>query len=243
MATSMLENFEKYWGITSIILGIASILDPRYKMKLIQYFFREIYSEERKMNIENVKNALFRLYDAYVKKYDRHDIIPQWHVSTSIATSSTSNSNLAKLAVFVMETTEETPQKSELELYLDEKVHPGAGIEDGTFDILSWWKLNGRKYPIVAQIAHDDLAIPISTVASESAFSTGGRVLDEYRSSSKPSTVEALIYTQDWLKAKGNGIAHLGSIDAYSTITSASTIDSEYDSHLIESLDDESTIG
>ncbi|XP_077226251.1 zinc finger BED domain-containing protein RICESLEEPER 2-like [Tasmannia lanceolata] len=233
MAASMLEKFEKYWGITSIILGIASILDPRYKMKSIQYFFREIYSyeEERKMNIENVKNALFRFYDAYVEKYDIHDIIPHGHVSTSIATSSTSNSNLAKLAFFVMETTEETPQKSELELYLDEKVHPGAGIEDGTFDILSWWKLNGRKYPMVAQIARDVLAIPISTVASESAFSTGGRVLDEYRSSLKPSTVEALICTHDWLKAKGNGIAHLGSIDAYSTITSASIIDSEYAIH------------
>jgi hypothetical protein len=49
-------------------------------------------------------------------------------------------------------------------------------------------------------LARDVLAIPISTVASESAFSTGGRILDDFRSSLTPFMIEALICTQDWLR-------------------------------------------
>ena len=44
------------------------------------------------------------------------------------------------------------------------------------------------------------LAIPVSTVASKSAFSTGERVLDLYRCSITPQMVEALVCTQDWIK-------------------------------------------
>ena len=68
------------------------------------------------------------------------------------------------------------------------------------FDILMWWKINSSRYRVFSQIARDVLAILVSTVASESAFSTGGRVLDSLCSSLSPNTVEALICTQNWLK-------------------------------------------
>nr|KYP74117.1 Putative AC transposase [Cajanus cajan] len=64
------------------------------------------------------------------------------------------------------------------------------------------WKLNSGRFPILAKMTRDLLTIPISTVASEFAFSTEGRVLDPYHSSLTPRMVEALICTQDWLKRK-----------------------------------------
>jgi hypothetical protein len=85
---------------------------------------------------------------------------------------------------------------SEVDRYLSD----GCEATTKDFDVLTWWKLNALKYPILAEIARDVLAIPISTVASESAFSTGGRILDPFRSSLSPLTVEALICTQNWLK-------------------------------------------
>ena len=55
-------------------------------------------------------------------------------------------------------------------------------------------------FPILACLARDALAIIISIVASESAFSTSGRILDEFRSSLTHFMVEAIICTQDWLR-------------------------------------------
>uniref|UniRef100_A0A803N4L0 Transposase n=1 Tax=Chenopodium quinoa TaxID=63459 RepID=A0A803N4L0_CHEQI len=74
--------------------------------------------------------------------------------------------------------------------------------EEEEQDALTWWGKNGQRYVILNRMACDILAIPLSTVASESAFSTGGRTLDPFRSSLTPKMVQALLCTQDWLRAK-----------------------------------------
>ncbi|KAL5716878.1 hypothetical protein ACHQM5_009989 [Ranunculus cassubicifolius] len=58
-------------------------------------------------------------------------------------------------------------------------------------------------------MARDVLAIPASTVASESVFSTGGRVLDKYRSSMGLDTAQGLICGQDWLRDRFKGMKYV----------------------------------
>ena len=88
-------------------------------------------------------------------------------------------------------------RQAQLDLYLDEpRVDRNAKL-----DILAFWKGNEFRYPELAAMARDILSIPISTVASESTFSVGGRVIDQFRSALKPNVVEALICTRDWLYA------------------------------------------
>ena len=109
---------------------------------------------------------------------------------------------------------------NDLERYLvEESVSPLKP----DFDILSWWKENQRKYRVLSQIARDVLAIQVSTVASESAFSTGGRILDPFRSSLSPKMVEALICTQNWVRSSHEGIQvkdYLDELQTYENIES-----------------------
>ena len=55
--------------------------------------------------------------------------------------------------------------------------------------------------------------MPISTIASESTFSTSGWVLDAFRSSLTPKLVEALICVQDWIKTPNNDLSVEETID------------------------------
>jgi hypothetical protein len=87
--------------------------------------------------------------------------------------------------------------RTEIEQYFGEDVE----IPSETFDILMWWKVNLAKFLVFSEIVQDVLAIPITTIAFESVFSTGGRVIDPFRSSSTPKTMEALICSQNWLRS------------------------------------------
>jgi hypothetical protein len=58
-------------------------------------------------------------------------------------------------------------------------------------------------------MARDVLSILISTIASESTFSIGGRVIDQYRSLLKPDIVEALVCTRNWLYGEQGNISYL----------------------------------
>jgi hypothetical protein len=43
METKMIVKFDKYWGDTNLLMSIAAVLDPRYKIKLINFCFPIMY--------------------------------------------------------------------------------------------------------------------------------------------------------------------------------------------------------
>ena len=143
-----------------------------------------------------LKNTLYKLIQEY-----------QWKGKSGNNRSMGSSSYLAlgaggdeafkkrsKLRLYLSTFTSNSSSQVKLELdhYLEEAVLP---FSDDLFDILAWWKQNGVKYPTLQALARDLLAILVSTVASESAFSTSGRVISSHRSRLNPNTIEALMCT------------------------------------------------
>ena len=58
----------------------------------------------------------------------------------------------------------------------DHFIDEGVLKRNEDFDILGWWKSNGLKYPTLQMIAIDILVISVTTIVSESAFNTSGRL-------------------------------------------------------------------
>ena len=54
---------------------------------------------------------------------------------------------------------------------------------------------------MLAEMVRDLLAMQVSSVASESAYSTSGRILEQYRSCLTHYLIEVLMCSEKWLKA------------------------------------------
>lgn len=207
MAVPMVDKFEKYWDIANKLLEIPTILDPRYKMKSIEYFYKLLYDPfVAEIKVESARKAFCDLFGEYASQPSQTPsnatISRNFEVGTgnSIESSSSLNATRLGLEKFIYESNSTHHSKSELEVYLEDKCCPG--IEDSSFDILAWWRTNGPKYPIISRMARDILSVPVTTVASESAFSSAKRILDDYRCNLLPETIEAIMCSHDWLKGR-----------------------------------------
>ncbi|PNX60375.1 transposon protein, partial [Trifolium pratense] len=196
----MVEKFNKYWGDVANmnkLLYFGVILDPRFKSRIIGWKFKEMYVGRAQFGTDllaSIEAAMTNLYNWYKQEYDRKLNKPSPMVIDPVVDTivrAGRYSRKAKEKAFDEHLEEENAviQKNELQVYLTSPCEK----KSDTFDLLSWWKLNAATYPVLSIMARDILAIPVSTVASESAFSTGGRVIETFRSSLKPQMAEALI--------------------------------------------------
>lgn len=196
----MHEKFDKYWKDCSLVLAIAVVMDPRFKMKLIEFSYSKIYGDNASTHIKAVDDDIHDLYCEYIAQplpltpaYEEQQVPTTNGVEGALLCS---NDGLLDFDVYISETASSQQAKSELDQYLEEAVLPRVY----EFDVLNWWKLNKLKYPTLSKLARDVLSIPMSTVTPESIFSSGSRVIDDHRSSLRPETVQALVCAKDWLQ-------------------------------------------
>jgi len=202
MADAMLDKFDKYWEKNNLMV-IATILDPRFKMRYITWCFGEIYPPYRCMKeLVDINAELEDLYMKYSKLVDNGKGSAQSSCSSRDTCTSLASVVPTRFQSFLQSNSTEV-SKSQLLIYLEEA---NVSIDDKTFDLLNYWKVNSNahRFPLLAAMAKSFLAVPASSVSSEPTFSTGGRILDDYRSSLKPATVQALVCASSWIRASQN---------------------------------------
>ncbi|XP_040369251.1 zinc finger BED domain-containing protein RICESLEEPER 2-like [Rosa chinensis] len=216
MAVKMKAKYSKYFGsldeLNQLFL-VALVLVPRYKFRNIAHVSEtmlNLSSWEIKEKCDEVKQLVVDLCDLYGQQngassgQNKSKGAPNSDTATSKSRSRT-RSLSGKRAIMQEEWNRQLEQNNEavvgheVDRYLLDLIE--NPIQQDDWKILDWWKLNGGKYPNLQALARDVLAIQVSTVASESSFSTGKRVIDPYRSSLNPKTVEKLICLQNWLKS------------------------------------------
>lgn len=66
MAKNMIAKFDKYWSVIQGILSVAIVLDPRYKMEIVEYWyeklFGEVYAAEECRKVSKLCYDLLREY-------------------------------------------------------------------------------------------------------------------------------------------------------------------------------------
>ncbi|CAL5342900.1 unnamed protein product [Camellia sinensis] len=203
LALKMKSKFDEYWKKCSLALAVAAILDPRFKMKLVEYYYPQIYGTNASDCIDIVSNCMKTLYNGHAicSLLDSHGQGLSCQVGSDGRGGNESRDRLTGFDRFLHETSQSQNTKSDLDKYLEEPLFP----RNMDFSILNWWKVHTPRYPILSMMARNISRIPMSKVSSEFAFSTGDRMLDHYRSSLRSDIVQALMCAQDWMRNEPEG--------------------------------------
>ena len=93
-----------------------------------------------------------------------------------------------------------------------------GSMEDDGIDILEYWKRNAVAYPTLTMMARDVFAVPVSTVPSESCFSSANRILTDKRTRLGSKIFEQLVCLKDWIDAENRTQHDIALEKATSTI-------------------------
>uniref|UniRef100_A0A803LYW4 HAT C-terminal dimerisation domain-containing protein n=1 Tax=Chenopodium quinoa TaxID=63459 RepID=A0A803LYW4_CHEQI len=155
-------------------------------MVIVELTLTDMHGPEKGMKFANdVKEFTYTLFEEYRKMYASN--IPQSTQSGECGDNMSMDvdNSIGERSDYVKKLKERAKRLkgtsgyaiSELDRYLNDQLGP----EEEEQDALTWWGKNGQRNLILNRMACDILAIPLSTIASESVFSTKSRTLDPFR--------------------------------------------------------------
>ncbi|XP_018490063.2 zinc finger BED domain-containing protein RICESLEEPER 2-like [Raphanus sativus] len=210
----MLKMFDKYWNDMFLVLATASVLDPRFKMKYIDFYCSKKVDNDDGSKAETVLDYLRNVYARYAANDICHK--PICPVATIDFEEEEEDGDddegygdevekkkadayedfvLFKEYLKFEGGCSREFQESELDSYLKEPVMEW----NKDFKALEWWKEESQKYSILSRVARDILSIPISRATSYDAYVSEIREPPEYVLSMDAKAANAMVCGRSWL--------------------------------------------
>ncbi|WZZ61889.1 hypothetical protein YC2023_061996 [Brassica napus] len=190
----LLKIFDRYWSRMFLVLAAACVLDPRFKMKFVEFYCSKKIEDDEGSNAEAVLDYLRSLFARY-------------------AASDIFKKPICSVDTFDHEVDEEDEDEdygddgeeadkeekesgeSELDAYLQEPIMEW----NKDFKALKWWKEKSQTYPVLSRVARDILSIPISRATSYDAYVTDKREPPENVLSMDAKAANAVMCGRSWL--------------------------------------------
>ena len=165
MSIKMKEKFNKYWSDVHGLMAVAAVLDPRFKLHLLNALFHKIHGLES-VAVESSNKVKDLLYNLVLEYQDTVEDVATTDGAETRPRAPTLRDDedwmdtfddwMSKIPVVTS-----TYVRTELDLYFEEPLLPWT--QD--LDIIQWWQVAGLKYPTLQKIACGVLAIPVTMVA------------------------------------------------------------------------------
>jgi hypothetical protein len=155
MSVLMKEKFRRYWLDVHVLMEVATILDPRYKLKFMKAFYNTIYGGESSVTeseVCRVRSLLYELvleYQGFMEGMAITDGVGIAH--RKVVNNEGDDLVFDIFDKFLSEELEHCSNyvRTELDLYLEEPTLPRTQ----ELDIIHWWQYAGVKYPTLRRIA------------------------------------------------------------------------------------------
>ena len=88
-------KFEKYWKQYNIILAIAIILDPRFKIHFVEFSYNKLYGSSYEMI--KIREKLFALFDYYVQNTSKVSNVTSSATLCKVSNDTEDNNSMMKV--------------------------------------------------------------------------------------------------------------------------------------------------
>ncbi|KAL5781253.1 hypothetical protein ACOSP7_006282 [Xanthoceras sorbifolium] len=192
---------DKYWCEYKLVLVVAAVLDPRFKMDIVQHWYKKIYGDECEAQLTVFTDYFINVYNEYARGANNFKLYTSGSQQTNSSISYEMLDFSGKLCKSSHDHDNVQSLNFELHLYLNKVRFPL--IKD--FNILGWWRDNTQYFPTLAEMARDFLSIqlPLGSRKARAEFMEfrifGQSVVFEGLDSNMVR--EAYVCTKSWLRS------------------------------------------